>query len=98
MLCVKTADYGTEVIWVKPKTAKVSLSEFSAQELCEGQGGCPRLPVPHGSYGHCGRKAALSLNMNFQDSSVTELLMFLLLYMLVCISVFSWLGAEQYSK
>ena len=61
MLCVKTAEYGTEGILAKPKAAKVLLSEFSAQELCESQSGRPRLPVPHGSYGHCGRKAALNM-------------------------------------
>ena len=31
----------------------------SAQELCEGRGGRPGIPVPNSPYGLCGRKATL---------------------------------------
>ena len=37
---------------------------FRAQELCEGRGGRPGLPVSDSPCGHCGRKAILNLNMN----------------------------------
>ena len=30
-----------------------------AEELCEGQGGRPGLPVPRSPYGLCGREATL---------------------------------------
>ena len=30
-----------------------------AQEVCEGRGGRPALPVPNSPYGLCGRKATL---------------------------------------
>ena len=33
------------------------------QELCESGGGRPELPVPNITYGLCGRKAALNLNL-----------------------------------
>ena len=34
-----------------------------AQELCEGLGGRPGLPVPNSPYGLCGRKATLNSNV-----------------------------------
>ena len=34
-----------------------------AQELCEGRGGRPGLPVPFNPYGFSRRKATLSLNL-----------------------------------
>ena len=33
-----------------------------SQELCEGRGSCPWLPVPNSPYGLCGRKATVSSN------------------------------------
>ena len=33
-----------------------------AQELCEGRGGHPELPVPNSDFGLCGRKATLNFN------------------------------------
>ena len=33
----------------------VSVDVIRVQELCESQGGCPGLPVPHSPYGLCGR-------------------------------------------
>ena len=35
------------------------MCEFRAQELCERRGGLPKLPVPSGPYGLCGRERAL---------------------------------------
>ena len=39
-----------------------SVSNHSAQELCESGGGRPELPVPNNPYGLCGRKATLNLS------------------------------------
>ena len=33
--------------------------DIRAEELCEGRGGRPGLPVPNKPYGFCGRKATL---------------------------------------
>ena len=40
-----------------------------AQELCEGRGGRPGLPVPNSPYGVCGSKATL----NMKNSLVIKL-------------------------
>ena len=38
----------------------MALWPFRAQELCEGRGGRPGLPVPNSPYGLCGHKATLN--------------------------------------
>ena len=35
------------------------MQHLRAEELCEGRGGRPGLPVPRSPYGVCGREAAL---------------------------------------
>ena len=40
-----------------------------AQELCEGRGGRPGLPVPNSPYGLCGRQATWNLNFILQSSA-----------------------------
>ena len=42
---------------------KLTVSEVSAQELCESGGGHPGLLVTNSSYGLCGHKATLNLSM-----------------------------------
>ena len=42
-----------------------------AQELSDGRGGRPGLPVPNSQYGLCGREAILDLNQ--QDPNTCEI-------------------------
>ena len=35
--------------------------------MCERRGGCPGLPDPNNTYGVCGRKATLNLNVSWRS-------------------------------
>ena len=57
----------TRAIWVFRPVPRHGCI-FRAQELCEGRGGCPGLPVPNSFYGLCVRKATL----NFRAQELCE--------------------------
>ena len=42
------------------QNARTNQGDPRAQELCEGRGGRPGLPVPNSPYGLCDRKATLN--------------------------------------
>ena len=64
---VRVLEYKCVPIWM----AAPLIVSFRTEELCEGRGGRPGLPVPNSPYDLCGRKATLEEEASQFQSSGT---------------------------